>query len=93
MAAGGGAVVVPLAEDGRLKFAIRFSPHIVCKGLEVPGGVDQFQHPGDDEAQVDRGIGGRREDGELLDEEKGHVYTADLLSRYVVKYQTADICN
>jgi len=67
------------SNDGAQRF-IGFVPDIVGEGFHVPGGVDQFQHARDDEAQILGGVGIRRQDGELFDVKEVHVNASQFLT-------------
>jgi len=64
--AGLAAVGLPLLLQDLPQGVVAFPPHVVGEGLDVPGGVGQLDHAGDDEEQVGRGVGVGRRTGSCL---------------------------
>ncbi len=89
MSAGFGGVFFPLPTDGFPQSVVCLPPHVVRKGLEVPGGVGELEHPGDDEEEVLWSVGIGREDGELAKDKEPQRGTAHLLTSDEIQGKTA----
>src|SRR5579883_2541774 len=85
VAASGFTVLAPLALDGGTEIGVRFTPDVVEEGLNVPGGAGEFQHTRGDDGKTGFGVGGGRNDGELLDNKEVHVHARKSLPRNVVE--------
>jgi hypothetical protein len=57
-----------IGEPARPRLRPDLLQDVLGEGLQVPGGVGEFHHAGDDEVEEFGGVTVRRKDGQLLDD-------------------------